>query len=40
MASLYERLGSLEAITAVVESFSARCEWSEFISALPIVLSQ
>jgi hemoglobin len=32
MASLYERLGGLEAITAVVESFVARCAGDERIN--------
>ena len=32
MASLYERLGGLDAITAVVDSFSARCAGDDRIS--------
>jgi hemoglobin len=32
MASLYERLGGLDAITAVVESFSARCAGDDRIN--------
>jgi hemoglobin len=32
MASLYERLGGLEAITAVVDSFSARCAGDDRIN--------
>jgi hemoglobin len=33
MASLYERLGGLDAITAVVDSFVARCAGDERINA-------
>lgn len=33
MASLYERLGGLDAITAVVDSFSTRCAGDERINA-------
>jgi hemoglobin len=33
MASLYERLGGLDAITAVVESFTARCADDDRISS-------
>ena len=33
MASLYERLGGLDAITAVVDSFSARCAGDDRINA-------
>jgi truncated hemoglobin YjbI len=32
MASLYERLGGLDAMTAVVDSFSARCEGDDRIN--------
>jgi hemoglobin len=32
MASLYERLGGLDAITAVVDSFAARCAGDERIN--------